>query len=516
MLVVVGLGIGMVLSVPYRFIERRQMKARRYITRACVAATAGIALAAVGVTGASASAAASRALQTVRVTGAGTSLAATSPGAQLWVARYNDPGNGTDDASSVAVSPSGKTVFVTGYSECTACGAAYHDYATVAYNATTGAELWVKRYNGPVNGDDDATSVAVSPSGKTVFVTGSSEGTASSYDYATVAYNAVTGAQRWVKRYTGDPYDAPSVAVSPNGSTVFVTGSSHAATTGDDDYATVAYNAATGHQQWVKRYNSPHGGSLAHSLTVSPNGKTVFVTGSSLGTNNGYDYATVAYNAATGAQRWVRRYNGATEGDRGANSVAVSPNGKTVFVTGSSYTGSASDYDYATVAYNAATGAQLWARRYSGPVRGLDAATSVAVSPSGKTVFVTGYSQGTAGSFDYATVAYKAATGARLWVRRSNGPRAGGFGDRAYSVAVSPSGSTVYVTGEWNDDAAYATVAYNAATGAQRWVKRYASPVGGSAAFSVAVSRTAGTVFVTGYSVGDGSGPDYVTIAYEG
>ena len=506
----------MVLSGPYRFIKRRQPTSGKSITRAGAAAMAGIALAAVGLSGASASAAAARALQTVRVTGAGTSLAATSPGAQLWVARYNDPGNGTDEASAVAVSPSGKTVFVTGYSECAACSAAYDDYATVAYNATTGAEMWVTRYNGPVNGDDEATSVAVSPSGETVFVTGSSEGLASSYDYATVAYNAATGAQLWVKRYTGDPYTGPSVAVSPNASTVFVTGSSYAATTGDDDYATVAYNAVTGAQRWVTRYNSPDGGSFAHSLAVSPNGKTVFVTGSSLGANNGYDYTTVAYKAATGTQLWVKRYNGATEGDRGANSLAVSPNGKTVFVTGSSYTGSASDYDYATLAYNAATGAQVWVKRYSGPVAGLDAATSVAVSPTGKTVFVTGYSQGPAGSFDYATVAYKAATGARLWVERSNGPRAGGFGDRAYSVAVSPNRSTVYVTGEWNDDDAYATAAYNAATGGQRWVKRYASSVGGSAAFSVAVSRTAGTVFVTGYSVGDGSGPDYVTIAYRG
>ena len=513
-LIVATLGMGMVLSAPYRFIKGRQPMAGRCITGACAAATAGIAVAAVGVSGASASGAAAWDLQTVRVTGAGTSLAAASPGAQRWVARYNDPGNGTDEARAVAVSPSGKTVFVTGYSECTTCSAAYYDYATVAYNATTGHQQWVTHYNGSANGDDEATSVAVSPSGKTVFVTGSSEGTAGSYDYATVAYNAATGHRQWVKRYTGDPYDAPSVAVSPNASTVFVTGSSYAAPTGDDDYATVAYNATTGHQQWVKRYNSPDGDSLAHWIAVSPNGRTVFVTGSSLGASNGYDYATVAYNAATGHQRWVKRLNGAAEGDRGANAVAVSPTGTTVFVTGSSYTGSGSDYDYATVAYNAATGAQRWVKRYSGRVRGLDAATSAAVSPSGKTVFVTGYSQGSAGSFDYATVAYKAATGARLWVERSNGPSAGGFGDRAYSVAVSPNGSTVYVTGEWNDDDAYATVGYNAATGAQRWVRRYASPVGGSAAFSVAVSRTAGTVFVTGYSVGDGSGPDYVTIAY--
>src|SRR5690242_19331667 len=69
-LIVACLRIGMVLSVLYRFIiSRRQRKARRYITRACAAVTAGIALAAVGVTAASASAAAPRAAP---VTAAGT------------------------------------------------------------------------------------------------------------------------------------------------------------------------------------------------------------------------------------------------------------------------------------------------------------------------------------------------------------------------------------------------------------------------------------------------------------
>ena len=60
--------------------------------------------------------------------------------------------------------------------------------------------------------------------------------------------------------------------------------------------------------------------------------------------------------------------------------------------------------DYATIAYNAATGAQRWAKRYDGPGTGDGQAYSAAVSPNGATVFVTGYSGGTG---DYATIAYK-------------------------------------------------------------------------------------------------------------
>jgi WD40 repeat protein len=418
---------------------------------------AGIALAAVGVTGASASGA--RAPQAVTVTRSGPSLAAASPGAQLWVKRYDNRGNG--GANSVAVSPNGSTVFVTGYT-------------TTASGGT---------------------------------------------DYTTVAYNSVTGTQRWVKNYDdgGIGSRAFSVAVSPNGKAVFVTGYSLSATAGED-YATIAYNAATGAQRWVARYDGVGlGGNYSHALAVSPNGKAVFVTGASIGTNNSYDYATVAYNAATGAQLWAKRYGGARKGgvSRGANSVAVS--GSTVFVTGSSI-GPNNAYDYATVAYSAVTGAQRWAKRYGGSGSGDSQAYWVAASPSGKTVFVTGYTDtsSTTAGYDYTTIAYKAATGAQLWLARYNGP--GNFTDEAFSVAVSPGGGTVYVTGEsagtldgWN----WATVAYNAATGAQLWVQRYIGAGAGARAFSVAVSPTAGTVFVTGYSVVYGGG-DYATIAYKG
>ena len=170
--------------------------------------------------------------------------------------------------------------------------------------------------NGPANSDDLASSLAVSPGGATVFVTGTSRG-ASGLDYATVAYNAATGAPRWARRYNGRANgedSARSVAVSPGGATVFVTGFSRGATSGLD-YATVAYNAATGAQRWVSRYNGPkNGDDYAVSVAAGPGGRSVFVTGTSTGRGTGFDYATIAYNAATGAPRWTRRYNGPAGG----------------------------------------------------------------------------------------------------------------------------------------------------------------------------------------------------------
>ena len=120
---------------------------------------------------------------------------------------------------------------VTGQSAGTSTGA---DYATIAYT-TDGAQQWVARYNGTGNGTDAATSVAVSPTSGTVYVTGQSVATSGLYDYATIAYTAATGTQQWVKRPAGSVLYPGSVAVSPTAGTVFVTGANVG------DYITVAY-----------------------------------------------------------------------------------------------------------------------------------------------------------------------------------------------------------------------------------------------------------------------------------
>ena len=190
-----------------------------------------------------------------------------------------------------------------------------------------------------------------------------------------------------------------SVQVSPDGSTVFITGYA-AEASGTTTYRTVAYNAATGAQLWVRSFLNAKGPSWALSLAVSPDGSKVFVTG---GTNvgSGGSYGTVAYSATTGATLWVARYGTRVISGTVAGDIAVSPDGSQVFVTGASGGKAAGVSAYGTVAYNADTGVQSWAARY-GPGPG-DGALSVAVSPDGSKVFVTG---GTNGGGQETTVAY--------------------------------------------------------------------------------------------------------------
>lgn len=62
------------------------------------------------------------------------------------------------------------------------------NYATVAYVAATGARLRARLCNGPANDSSSACSIAVSPSGRRAFVTGSSRGATSGAGYATIGY----------------------------------------------------------------------------------------------------------------------------------------------------------------------------------------------------------------------------------------------------------------------------------------------------------------------------------------
>ena len=303
-----------------------------------------------------------------------------------------------------------------------------------------------------------AFAVGTSPDGSRVFVTGGSSGFHGSANYATVAYNATTGAKQWVARYQGPGHgddEATALAVSPDGSTVDVTGVS-LGVGGIQEYATVAYTAATGARRWVARYRGGNGGDVALAIGVSLAGSGVVVTGYGRGANDFADIVTVSYDAGTGARRWAARYDGAAHMEDAASALAIAPNGLQVYVTGFSEGRSGSGY-YVTLAYDAESGGKQWVSLYNGPAKGSDSATNITVSGDGSKVFVTGTSIGSDKSIGYATLAYDPGTGGTMWKRRYDGPP--GSQDLAYAIGVSPVGSRMFVAGESNN--AYLAIAYS-------------------------------------------------------
>jgi hypothetical protein len=247
------------------------------------------------------------------------------------------------------------------------------------------------------------------------------------------------------------------------------------------------------------------------------NSGNVYVTGWSIGSGTGYDYATIKYDSL-GNQLWVERYNGPGSYDDQANAIALDSSGG-VYVTGYSYgNGPSQDYapqDFATIKYDS-QGNQLWVERYHGYVYGDNVAHAVAADKSGN-VYVTGYSGGLGTSHDYVTVKYDS-VGNQLWVETYNGPANGG--DAALAIALGNSGN-VYVTGtsyggEPYHDYGYATVKYDS-LGNQLWAKRYDPAANGSAVVWSIATDDLGNVFVTGWSPIPMGGTiyDYLTIKYK-
>ncbi|MDH3976008.1 MAG: thrombospondin type 3 repeat-containing protein [Deltaproteobacteria bacterium] len=272
-------------------------------------------------------------------------------GNELWVSRYSGPSTSYsyDVAIAIAVDGAGNA-YVTGNSYGNGSG---RDYATVKYDAN-GNELWVKRYNGPANLNDRANAIAVDGAGN-AYITGMSYSW-SSWDYATIKYDA-NGNELWVKRYSGPTRVgdyAMGIAIDQVGNT-YVTG--YSVGSGSSwDYATIKYDAS-GNESWIRRYNGlANSSDLALAIAVGGDGN-IYVTGYSYGRELSHDYATVKYDTK-GNELWIKRYNTPENGEDVAGAIAVDRGGNT-YVTGRSLFMESPDdpfadpsYDYITVKYS--------------------------------------------------------------------------------------------------------------------------------------------------------------------
>ena len=358
-------------------------------------------------------------------------IAYSSAGVPLWTNRYNGPGNSEDYAVAVVVDGTAN-VIVTGYSVGNGTG---NDIVTIKYS-NLGVGLWTNRYDGG-NTYDRAQAIAADGSGN-VFVAGYSTITGSSDNYLTIAYSS-SGLPMWTNHYDGprkEIFDtaidqARAVAVDGGGN-IFVTGSSRSG--GAQDFATIKYSPA-GLPLWTNRFTGPvNADDSANALAVDSNGN-VFVTGSSWNINSSSDYATVAYSNM-GVALWTNLFNGPANAGDAATDVAVDGSGN-VFVTGTSR-GSNNTYDYATIAYSNG-GTPLWTNYYNGG--GDDERTKLAVDSVGN-VLITGTSFGNPTITDYLTIKYGPTVA--LQIERAGNDAVLIWANVAFGLQAAPSASGVF------------------------------------------------------------------------
>jgi len=419
---------------------------------------------------------------------------------ELWVSRYNGATDGQDLARALVVDGLGN-IYVTGESEGKNTG---NDVVTIKYN-TEGDTLWVRRFNGPVNGDDWGAFLAIDESGN-VYVAGGSEGEETGADYLVMKYGP-PGEVMWKRRYdgSGSSTDKASALTVDGSGNAYLTGESEGEGSGLD-YATLKYDK-DGEVVWIRKYNGAENGhDRARALTLDSYGN-VYVTGYSYGGASRSDYLTLKYNGS-GDLLWEKRFDGSNNSLDRPCAIAVDGSGD-VYVTGFSYRRE-TDHDFLTIRYSS-SGKLLWERRYNGTANGMDRGNALALDGWGN-VCVAGQSEGIGTGCDFLTIKYNP-SGDTLWMRRYEGPGNHNDWDLVNTITIDHFGS-IYVTGEsqgTGTDLDYATVKYSS-SGDLLWVKRYSQP-SIDIAFALALDSS-GNVFVTGFSHGSETNSDYATIKY--
>lgn len=337
-------------------------------------------------------------------------------------------------------------------------------------------ETWTARVDG--GRYDQAVVMAASSSGDRIFLAGKSSPSNSS-DFLTTAFSSA-GTVLWERRLPGGEIPL-SATVTPDNASVVVAGQG-----GGAKVSVVAYNAATGEQQWVATYDGGHGYAAAFDVVSSPDGTMIFVAAASLGPEGpgDVDYVTLGIDRMSGAIRWTTRSSSPGEGNDNPLAIAISPDGRTVATTGWWRNGFANNIpasSYGTIAYDAADGTVRWINKFTAPNMAGNSGKDIGFSPDSALVYVTGQAQRP--NFprvrsDFGTVAYNTTTGAEVWVQRYNQCE----DCLVSSLAIGPDG-TIYVGGsdlQLIDTGAqfrFAAVAYDGKSGARKWVGTYGFPV---------------------------------------
>ncbi len=349
-------------------------------------------------------------------------------------------------------------------------------------------EEWNTVYDGPLHNDtpgDQIFSSRViqsSTDGRTVFVTGFSLRSGGKDSAATIAYDAATGSQQWLQRYDGTP-DLPecvSIALAVNSGRVYAGGFCFARDSGTGIplgfYPTVLAYDTQGNLLWSNFFSTPEFSSVRpNDVIVSPDDSMVYVEGIAQVANpvpDGptYEMLTIAFDSS-GNLMWYRPVD---EAKSGGMQVRVSPDSGTVYATGETLDAVGHTTGMYVRAYSA-TGDLRWSNLFQVPTNVIgNPPTGLAVTPDGSRVFLAGDSQNAVGVWNYDTVAYDSSDGAIVWHQRSTDAGQ----TWPYSpIAISQDGSLVYVTGTTGTGIesttptrfGFDTIAYNSATGAVVW-----------------------------------------------
>jgi len=303
-------------------------------------------------------------------------------GRRLWLRTYDDPLTDADAAWAVTTDRAGN-VYVAGTSRTGVITTAI----VIKYSAS-GVRKWVRRFARTGGDGSDETTAIVTDGSRHLYITGNSLGAASQNDVLTLKYDT-EGHRLWARTWDGGANGADiGFAVAANASGAYVAGQSETTTTGADGVL-LRYGVG-GRLLWHRTVAGPGTGTdELDDVALARNGDPVVAGMIDVSMSNGTDAAVERLSPA-GKVRWTRTYNGPDSRNDAAQRVTVARSGS-IYVVGTSE-GTNTATDVLTLKYGAGGGLR-WARRYTSTGGGSsDAGTALTVTAG--SVYVTGYQLG--------------------------------------------------------------------------------------------------------------------------
>lgn len=298
----------------------------------------------------------------------------------------------------------------------TSSGAYVADYggATVSQFVIGAGGLLSPMTTASVAAGTNPFDVAVSPDGRSVYVTNSGDGTVSQYSVG--AGGTLTPKMPATVMAGSGPV---AVAVSPDGKSVYVADANQAAVSQFDVGAGGALSAKT--PAIVAAGTDPEG------VAISPDGKSVYVTSTA-------DRDVWQYDVGAGGALSPKTVATAPDGLPSPRPIAISPDGKSVYVgnvgDGTPGGSSVSQYDVGA--------GGLLSPKTPSSVATAEGTAGIAVSPDGKSVYVTNTSFGVISQYDVGA-------GGGLSPKT---PTTVPAGSGPFGIAVNPDGRSVYAANE--------------------------------------------------------------------
>ncbi len=302
--------------------------------------------------------------------------------------------------------------------------------------SSAGTVLWTRTVDSGFN-SDDVNDIIADPATGDTYICGRAGSSGQQLNWYVMKINGSNGTDAWAAPYTynqTNENDEPrALNFVQDGAVKNVVVVGMITNSGFPQGRIVKLNAATGALIWGNNTSSQ-----LHEVVTDTSGN-IFCGGETFASPN---QATITKFNVSGAQQWSFTYAPSGGDFNRWNRLALDAASGDV-ITGGLILGTGGNNDIGVARYASSNGAQVWARRISGPFAASNDSCSSAMVDSGGDVYITGYYRATSTNADWYAARLNIADGSTVWEKTYNGNSTGN--EQLDNLRVV--GSTVYLAG---------------------------------------------------------------------